>query len=331
MNTNSINTSTINTSTINTSTINFTTINSTTMNTNKMNPILSGNDIQTTIFYSAGRQIKVHAVQTGLISVKQNFMTRKGRGLLSKLNIMLGRDYADFMPIWVWVIEHPEGIIVIDTGDIEESGHPDFYEREAMGAKFNLKAMSNRRRITRQDELDLQLARLGIRPEQVSKVVLTHLHGDHTNGLRFFSENEIIVNEAEFKKPYGHLPTTYPRWFDPTRVNLSRDRVDFFEVAYPVTRSEDVLLIPTPGHSYHHCSVLLKTDHEHILFAGDASYTQQQLLGNQFAGANIDYAASQMTYDNILRYAKRYPVIYLPSHDEGAGRRLVEKEGLGKN
>ena len=28
------------------------------------------------------------------------------------------RTYADFMPIWVWVIEHPEGIIVIDTGDI---------------------------------------------------------------------------------------------------------------------------------------------------------------------------------------------------------------------
>ena len=57
--------------------------------------------------------------------------------------------------------------------------------------------------------------RLGIRPEQVSKVVLTHLHGDHTDGLKFFPHNEIIVNENEYRKPYGNLPTTYPRWFNP--------------------------------------------------------------------------------------------------------------------
>jgi N-acyl homoserine lactone hydrolase len=86
------------------------------------------------------------------------------------------------MPILVWVIEHPEGIIVIDTGDIEASSHRSFYSHESMGTKFNLKAMSNKRNISKRDELDGQLARLGIRPDQVSKVVLTHLHGDHTDG-----------------------------------------------------------------------------------------------------------------------------------------------------
>jgi len=297
-------------------------------NPNTTSTILTGNDIQTTVFFSGGREVKVHAIQTGLISVKKNFLTQKGGPRLSKLNIALGRAYADFMPIWVWVIEHPEGIIVIDTGEIEESDHWDFYKGETMGAKFNLKVMNNRRRISKRDELDVQLARLGIRPEQVSKVVLTHLHGDHTNGVKFFPGNEIIVNEAEYKNPYGHLPTTYPRWFDPTRVNFVKDRVDFFDVAYPLTQSEDVLLIPTPGHTYHHCSVLLRTDNEHVLFAGDVSYTHQQLLDNQFGGANIDYVASQETYDTILRYAKKYPVIYLPSHDEGSARKLVGKEGL---
>ena len=70
--------------------------------------------------------MKVHAIQTGLISVKENFLNQKGQGLLSKLNIVFGNSYADFMPIWVWVIEHPEGVIVIDTGDIEESCHKEF-------------------------------------------------------------------------------------------------------------------------------------------------------------------------------------------------------------
>jgi glyoxylase-like metal-dependent hydrolase (beta-lactamase superfamily II) len=295
-----------------------------------MKNILISNEIQTSVFFCNSKEVKVHAVQTGLISVKENFLNQKGKGFMSKLNIVFGNTYADFMPIWVWVIEHPEGIIVVDTGDVKESGYKAFYKNETPGAKFRLKVMSNKRNINKQDELDAQLSRLGIRPEQVSKVVLTHLHGDHTDGLKFFPENEIIVNEAEYRKPYGNLATTYPKWFNPTLVSFLKDRIDFFDSAYPVTKSEDVLLIPTPGHTYHHASVLLKTDNGHILFAGDTSYKHQQLLDNKFAGANIDFVQTQKTYNTILRYAEKYPVIYLPSHDENSANRLVNREYLIK-
>lgn len=295
-----------------------------------MKNILATNDIQTSTFFIHSGEVKVHAVQTGLISVKENFLNRKGRGFLSKLNIVLGKAHADFMPIWVWVIEHPEGIIVIDTGDIEASRYKEFYKNETMGTRFTLSAMSNKRDISKQDQLDAQLIRLGIRPEQVSKVVLTHLHGDHTDGLKFFPGNEIIVNEAEYRKPYGNLATTYPKWFNPALVSFLKDRIDIFDSAYPLTKSEDVLLIPTPGHTYHHASVLLKTDSGHILFAGDTSYKHQQLLDNRFAGSNIDFVQTQKTYNNILRYAEKYPLIYLPSHDENSGNRLVNREYLIK-
>jgi len=95
-----------------------------------MNTILKSNEIQTAVYHVHGRAVKVHAIQTGLISVKENFLNQKGNGLLSKLNIVLGRSYASYMPIWVWVIEHFEGIIVIDTGDIADSGYKDFYKKE---------------------------------------------------------------------------------------------------------------------------------------------------------------------------------------------------------
>jgi len=296
-----------------------------------MNTKLTGNEIRTAIFYNKGREIKVHAIQTGLISVKENFLNQKGKGFLSKLNIVFGKDYAGFMPIWVWVIEHPEGIIVIDTGDIEESAHPDFYKNESLGTKLSLRAMSNKRMIGKQDGLDAQLMRLGIRPEQVSRVVLTHLHGDHTDGIKFFPATEIIVHESEYRKPYGNLPTTYPSWFNPTLANFSKDRVDIFDSAYALTNSEDLLLVPTPGHTHHHCSVLFRTDEEHILFAGDTSYKHQQLLDNVFGGSNVDFVQSQETYNHILGYSKRYPLIYLPSHDENSASRLADKEYIGCN
>jgi N-acyl homoserine lactone hydrolase len=284
------------------------------------------NEIQTTNFQVGGKNVKVHAIQTGLISVKENFLNQKGSGLLSKMNIIMSNAYAGFMPIWAWVIEHPEGIITIDTGDIEESRYQDFYKGETFGTRLTLKAMSNIRKIGKEDELDSQLLRLGIRPEQVSKVVLTHLHGDHTDGLKFFRGNEIIVNEAEYKKPYGNLPTTYPGWFRPTLINFQKNGSDIFDRAFPLTKSEDVLLVPTPGHTYHHSSVLLRTDHEHILFAGDVSYKHQQLIDNQFAGSTVDFVQSKKTYEKIKLYAKKYPLIYLPSHDENSAKRLTDRE-----
>lgn len=290
-----------------------------------MNNLIT-NEIQTTVFQTNAGEVKVHAVQTGLISVKENFLNQKGAGFQSKLNIILGKSYAPFMPIWVWVIQHPEGVIVIDTGDIEDSTYSSFYKNESLTTRLKLKGMSNIRKINKTDELDSQLLRLGITPQQVSKVVLTHLHGDHTDGLKFFEGNEIMVNESEHKQPYGQLASTYPKWFKPTLVNFLRDRIDIFDVAFPLTASEDVWLVPTPGHTHHHSSVLLKTHEEHVLFAGDTSYKHQQLLDNRFAGANVDYVKSQETYRKILAYATRYRLIYLPSHDENSANRLIGRE-----
>ena len=282
----------------------------------------------TSIYHLNGRDVKIHAITTGLISVKGNFLSRKGKGVFAKINILLGQHHAAFMPIWVWVIEHPEGVIVIDTGDVEEANHKNFYKKESRTSRFLLWAMNIKRKITKQDELNNQLTQINIKPEQVSKIILTHLHPDHTDGLRFFPINEIIVNESEYRHPYENLPTTYPNWFKPTLINFSKNRVDCFDNAYAITKSEDLWLVPTPGHTHHHCSVLFKTDEEHILFAGDASYKFHQLLSNTFAGSNIDYNESLETYNVIKQYALKYPTIYLPSHDENSGNRLLKKETL---
>ncbi len=68
--------------------------------------------------------------------------------------------------------------------------------------------MDLKRKIAKEDELNNQLAKINIKPEHVSKIILTHLHADQTDGLKFFPTTEIIVNELEHKHPYANLPTT---------------------------------------------------------------------------------------------------------------------------
>ena len=64
----------------------------------------------TTVVKLKGKEVKIHAVCTGTVAVKTAFRTKKGFGELAKLNILLSHHYTEYLPIWVWVIEHPEGL-----------------------------------------------------------------------------------------------------------------------------------------------------------------------------------------------------------------------------
>jgi N-acyl homoserine lactone hydrolase len=212
----------------------------------------------TTTVKLRGKEVKVHAVCTGTVAVKKNFRTKNGIGELAKINILLDKHYTEYMPIWVWVIEHPDGLMIIDTGEISAIGNQNKYlasESRFMryffkhGAKFDIKET---------DELDLQLASIHLKTEDVKLVVLTHLHLDHTDGLKFFPGAEIIVGDHEYKHPNGNMPTTYPSWFKPNPVLYKSDRADVFGEAFPISSSEDLLYIPTPGHTAGHSSVIFK-------------------------------------------------------------------------
>lgn len=282
----------------------------------------------TTFVKLHGKDVKVHGLCTGSVAVKKNFKTKKGPGGISKLNILLGSQYTEYLPIWVWVIEHPEGVIIIDTGENSESKNIDtFLANESAFMRFQMKHAC-KVNMEPADELNFQLRKINLKAEDVKLVILTHLHLDHTDGLKFFSKQEILVGEFEFNHPNNSMPSTFPYWFNPKKVSYRQNRIEVFNQAYPITHAEDLLYIPTPGHTPGHSSVVFRTDNLDLIFAGDASYDQNQVLNGEFAGANVDYKLTNQTYKNLLEYASKRKTLYLPTHDENAGQRLVKKECL---
>ena len=279
---------------------------------------------QTTTVKCNGKDVKVHAVQTGTVAVKRAHFTNHTAHFLTPIKISLDRNFTEFMPIWVWVIEHPEGVIVIDTGENAEVMNPNYFKPAGKlitsYSKKNLKF-----NVSKENEIGCQLRQLGINNDSVKSVVLTHLHLDHTDGIKDFRNVEIIVNEDEFKHPSGHFPELVPDWFKPKTVNYKKDFVEVFNKAYPLTKSEDLLLIPTNGHTKNHASVLFKADDFDILFAGDVCYNEQQLIDNDLPGINADYSESKKTYQNIKEYARHRKLIFLPSHDAESAQRIENK------
>ncbi|MFC4230970.1 N-acyl homoserine lactonase family protein [Parasediminibacterium paludis] len=278
-----------------------------------------------TVVKLRGKDVKIHGLCTGTVAVKRNFRTKKGNGSMAKINILLDHHYTDYMPIWVWIIEHPDGIIAIDTGEIADSKNVEtFLAKESAYSKYVLKRTS-KKNIEKEDELNYQLEKIKLKPDDIGLVVLTHLHLDHTDGLKFFPKQEIIVGNMEFKKPYSNAPSTYPNWFKPNLVNYTKGNIEIFDQAYPINTAGDLFYVPTPGHTHGHSSVIFKTDEYNIIFAGDTSYNQGQVLRGELAGVNADFGKSKETYTKLIAFANQKKTIYLPSHDENSGNRLLNR------
>lgn len=282
----------------------------------------------TTTVKLKGKDVKIHGLCIGTVAVKTTFKTKKGNGFLSKINILLAKYYTEYMPIWVWVIEHPEGLIIVDTGENSDSMKVDKYlSKESWYARYQFKNACNVK-IGRESEIDKQLQKVNLKPEDIKLVVLTHMHLDHIDGLKYFPKQEIMVGNFEYNHPDNVFKSILPNWFKPNKLAYKKNKIEVFNEAFPITQAEDLLYVPTPGHTLGHSSLVFRTDDFDIIFAGDSSYDQAQVIDGELPGANTDYIKTAETYKKLLAYGKLRKSIYLPTHDANSGQRLLNKSFL---
>lgn len=96
-----------------------------------------------------------------------------------------------------------------------------------------------------------------------------------------------------------------------------------FPASRAITRDGRILLVPTPGHVTGHVSVLVRGDGITWLLAGDATYSQVNLLAGQTDGATNDPALALATLRAIRAFAAQEPTILLPAHDPEGPARLA--------
>jgi N-acyl homoserine lactone hydrolase len=268
------------------------------------------------------RPVKIHLVSTGGVAVKTKFRENKHSGLIAMIDFILDKNFTEWLPIWIMIIEHPEGIFVIDAGEVSDVNRPGYFKSSGAIAHWFDKTQF-KFAVQREEEIDRQLQRLNIPVEKVRTIVLTHLHFDHTDGIKHFPNTEILVNKAEWEKPFGDLPKLYPSWFKPKLIELG-EQFEVFDKAQYLTEAKDIIIVETPGHTYHHCSVLVKADACYIFFAADICYSQPQLSDAKFPGNNASNKLAKETYGKVNAFAKNHPIVFIPSHDIYAAERLKE-------
>lgn len=262
----------------------------------------------------------IHALQTGSVQIKRSQQVGAGHGLARRFRPFVDPLWTDWLPTFAWVIEHPEGIIVVDTGAASGDAHlRSWHPYHRFDVRFKVEP---------HEELGSQLQSLGIEPRDVTKVVLTHLHMDHGAGLPHVGDRPTLVNEREFRtarsiagRLQGYLPEQWPTGFTPENLSWRAEPLGPFSMTVPLTRARDVLVVPTPGHTPHHVSVVVLGDLSFFL-AGDTSYTQAALLAGQVDGVSPDENQARDTLTRIQVLAQNRPLVYLPTHDPQSIKRL---------
>ncbi len=274
----------------------------------------------------------IHAIRTGLVKVRRAQQESRGKGLARVTNMLFDNEWTEWLPIYAWVIEHHEGIIVVDTGEtsrVHERGyHPSWHPFYRRAVQFSVHP---------DEELGPQLRALGIGPRDIRHVVLTHLHTDHAGGLHHLTGSTIWIHQQEwqtangpFGKVQGYLPHRWPKWLHPRFLRFHDESIGPFSQSMSLTRSGDVLVVPTPGHTPHHVSVFVHGSPSFFI-AGDTSYNQQLLLAGKVDGVSPDEGVSLQTLNNIKTLARQRPLVYLPSHDPESERRLIQNSVLVEN
>lgn len=267
----------------------------------------------------------IHAISTGHVKITQNWLEGQGSGVGRLVNTILDRRYTDWLPIWVFVIESAEGLVVVDTGIAENANQPIYFPPH-----MRLVQRAAPFQIMREQEIDQQMRARGLNPDDVRYVVMTHLHQDHDGGLHHFPNAEFIVSRAEwaaaagFKgRMGGYLNQRWPSWFKPTLIDFTGEALDHFPQSYALT--ETITLVPTPGHSAGHLSVIYRQGDQHIVFGGDVAYTEDALFNLRLDGMSGDLAAAETSMRRMRDYVQSHATLFLPSHDPDV---LMRLEGM---
>ncbi len=275
--------------------------------------------------------MRIHAIQTGTVAITQNWRRGVGSGPLRRLNTLLDRRFTEPLPIYAWVIEHPEGVIVVDTGETARATQPGYFPGWQPYFRFAVKEW-----VRPEEEIGPQLRALGIDPQHdVRWLVMTHLHTDHAGGLAHFRGVDTLVSRTEYAgatgfraRIEGYPNNRWPEGFAPRLVDFERRSYGSFDRSLPLTAAGDVTLVPTPGHTLGHLSVVVEDGDHAVFLAGDTSYTQDLLLEQAPDGVGPDVTLEHDTHQRILRLAQTTPLVYLPAHDPHSAQRLAERRML---
>ena len=280
--------------------------------------------------------MKVHVLRTGEVRVSP-YLPFGGDNcsLLKASGITTPKSEWIWLPVFSFYIEHPRGKFLFDTGWHREMSPEGVYDKQAqiksLGSWFLYQI--NQGRIARGEALDEQLARLGVKPEDLDCVLLSHLDCDHANGLRqVAAAKRILVSRSEMEGTRRFNPQIWirfqKRWWEGTGI----ETFDWNGEEGPVRKSYDVLgdgslqMINIPGHSEGLCALkITNAEGKYVLLFADGGYATKSWRDMITSGITLDKRLQRQSLQWIRQQSLSPDcVASLATHDTDVQPHVIE-------
>lgn len=193
-----------------------------------------------------------------------------------------------------YLIDTGDEVILVDTG--LPAGTPEEVPDE------NSFAFTGKDICSYMEALD----KLGYKPEQISKILLTHKHSDHSGELRSFPDAKIYVNKEEISADeLQGIDNIIP--------------VEFTDGAYynfPESQkiADGIYYIKAKGHTNGNSIIIVENDGLFYMIHGDITYVDEALYEDKLSMVFDDLPAARETQNRIRQFISEHPTVYCGTH-----------------
>lgn len=166
--------------------------------------------------------------------------------------------------------------------------------------------------------LTAQLAEIGLKPSDITRVAISHTHGDHIGNMGLFSNATVLMQRAEhdwINSPNGPNDNVNQLMALARKLLGSPKNLQLLDGDTDVFGDGSVTLISTPGHTPGHQSLLVHLKNSgFIILSGDVAHSEENFDKDIVPSLNTNKAASIASMERVKKLIGTYKAAFFINH-----------------
>jgi N-acyl homoserine lactone hydrolase len=160
-----------------------------------------------------------------------------------------------------------------------------------------------------------QLDEIGVGPDDIGTISISHAHFDHIGNCRLFPKAKWVVQRAEYNAMFGPNPEEFG-YLPELYLTMHQNEVELVEGDHDIFGDGAVKLVFTPGHTLGHCSLLVRLPETGaVLLSGDVAHNRENFRCRRVPSFNADKLATAASMDKVDALLRAEQAVMWVNHD----------------
>jgi len=203
-----------------------------------------------------------------------------------------------------YLIRHPKGDLFWDAGLADAIGPSGI---EVFNGALHLSVTN---------PLRAQLNDIGVQPEDIEWLGISHFHSDHTGNANWFNNATLLIQKEEFDAAFGANPQQYG--FNPDSYNqFNASNAQILQGDHDVFGDGRVVIKRAVGHTPGHQMLYLNLPNSGpIMLSGDLYHFTSNREHRRVPSFNFDKQQTLKAMEQIEQYVKETGAQFWIQHDK---------------